>query len=263
MTHVTCHMTRPIVSMRPHSYEAYEFSSPRQRHHLYRIARCHLYGNPDEPVEMTPSPSKLEPASPDDRKMEDALWTPSKQGASSNVAGLRQKVAAADNLTPAEYESAIFSSVPFGVAMAQDFARSQHVSPIGIPATAQDSLSPGIITMRTLISTEITTSIKTTPSPLQSPTPAPKPTDTRRRTAAKPQKTADAPRRKVASSPQRKGKSGTEQNKNQRRSAKPIIPGGINRRQELRTEPRYSLRDSTRDIGTKGSGWWWRWGRKW
>lgn len=200
-----------------------------------RARPVYEYGNPEEPMEITPSPPKLEPASPDDRKMEDALWTPSKQ-ASSNVAGFREKVAAVEN------------TIPFGVAMAQDFARSQHVSPIGNPDAAQDGLSLGTTTMRTFISSEITTTIKTTPSPLQSPTPAPKPTDTRRRTAAKPQKTADAPRREVANKPQRKGKGGTEQKKNQRRSAKPVIPGGINRRQELRTEPRYSLRDSTRDI---------------
>lgn len=185
--------------------------------------------DPDEPMEMTPSPQKSKPVSPDDRKMEDAFWTPSKHRASLDVAGLREKVAAAENSTSMEDKSPIGDSVPFGVAV------------------AQDAMSLGTTTVKTRIWTEITKTIKT-PSPLQSPTPAPRPTDNRRRNAAKPTKKADAPRREVASTPQRKGNGGAEQNKNRKRSTKPVIPGGINRRQELRTEPRYSLRDSTRGI---------------
>lgn len=65
-----------------------------------RAKPLYEYRNPEEqPMEMTPSPPTSEPAcSPDDRKMEDALWTPSKQGASSNSAGFREKLAAAEKL---------------------------------------------------------------------------------------------------------------------------------------------------------------------
>lgn len=100
-----------------------------------------------------------------------------------------------------EHKSLIANLIPFSIAMAQEA-----------------TMSPGTTTtMRTLISTEITTTISRTPSPLQSPTPAdPRPIDNhRRRNAAKPHKTADAPRREVvaSSTPQRKGRGGEEEEK--------------------------------------------------
>lgn len=211
-----------------------------------RLFTSRAYRNRDEPMEMTPSPPELESASPDDRKMEDAFWTPNKPGASLNAAGSQKKVAAAQNPAPTEYKAPIVNSASFGDAMAQDFASIQNVAPIENSTPVQDAMSPGTTRVRTVISAEITTTITKTPSPPQSPTPARRPTD--KQIAATPHKTANAPRRQVASTPQRKGKGGVEQKTNRRRTADHIISGGINRRQELRTSPRYSLRDSTRGI---------------
>lgn len=194
-----------------------------------------VYRNRDEPMEITPSPPELRPASPNDRDVEEAFWTPSKPTASLNVA-------AAQNPGPMEHE-AIFDD-----AMAQEFAPIQSVAAIGNPAPVQDAMSPGTKTMRTFISTEITTTITTTPSPQLSPIPAHSHTDNLRRTAATPHRTANAPRRPVASTPQQKKKGGAEQDTSRRRTADRVIAGGMNRRQELRDTPRYSLRDSTRGI---------------
>lgn len=208
-----------------------------------RMLTTPVYRNRDEPMEMTPSPPELKPDSPGDKKMEDVFWTPKKAGASLN-----KRVASAQHPTPMESKAPIANSAPFGDAMAQDSAPIQNVAPIGNSAPVQDAMSPGTTRVRTVISTEITTTITKTPSPPQSPIPTRRPTDSRRRVAATPHRAANAPRREVASNPQRKGKGGAEQNTNRRRTAEHVIPGGINRRQELRTSPRYSLRDSTRGI---------------
>lgn len=214
-----------------------------------RMLATAAYRNRDEPMEMTPCPPELKPASPDDRKIEDAFWTPNKPAVSLNVAGFQKNVAAAQNPAPMEYKDPIVNSAPFGDAMAQEPAPIQNVAPIGNPAPVQGAMSPGTTTVRTVVSTEITTTIMKTPSPPESPIPARRPTENLRRIAATPHKTANnTPRRQVASTPQRKGNGGAEQKTNRRRTTNHIIPGGINRRQELRNSPRYSLRDSTRGI---------------
>lgn len=201
-----------------------------------------VYSNREGPMEMTPSPPDMKPASPNDKDMEDAFWTPSKARASLNVAGLQKKVATAQSPGPMQYEA------PLDDAMAQGFAPIQNVAPIGNPAPVQNAMSPGTTTVRTVISTELTTTIPKTPSPQRSPSPARRPTDNLRRSAATTDQTTNAPRRRMASTPQRTERGGAEQRTTRRRTADQVITGGINRRQELRPTPRYSLRDSTRSI---------------
>lgn len=225
----------PPTPRTPVEPSAWIFSSQATPDLVARMFVTPVYRNRDEPIEITPSPPELRPPPPNDRDMEEAFWTPSKPRASLNVA-------AAQNPGPMEYEA------PFDDAMAQEFAPIQSIAPIGNPAPVQDAMSAGTKTMRTFISTEITTTITTTPSPQQSPIPAHSPTNNLRRTEATPHRTANAPLRPVASTPQRKKKGGAEQDTSRRRTADRVIAGGINRRQELRDTPRYSLRDSTRGI---------------
>lgn len=213
-----------------------------------------VYRNRDEfPMEITPSPPGS-PPSLNDKDMADAFWTPNKPRPSSTTAGVEEKDAAAQKPTqmkdaaPVQNKAHIANSAPFGDAVAQDFPPIQNAAQIENPVPSLDAVSPGTTTVRTVISTEITTTIMKTPSPQQSPIPARRVTANLRPSAATPRRASRAPRRQAASTPQRKGKDGAEQKTNRRRTADQIVPGGINRRQELRTSPRYSLRDSTRGI---------------
>ena len=212
-----------------------------------RTIKPPVYINRDEPMEITPSPPGLL-ASPKDKEMADAFWTPNKARAPSTIAGFEKKDGAAQkkNVAPVENKSPIVDSAPFDDAVAQDFAPLQKAIPIRKPVPVLDTVSPGTTTVRTVISTEITTTITTTPSPPQSPVPARRAAASLRPSAAKPRRASHAPRRQAASTPQRKGKGGAGQKTNRRHTADQVVLGGINRRQELRISPRYSLRDSTR-----------------
>lgn len=232
----------------PHSPRAWISPSRVTPDLMARTFEPPVYRDRDEPMKITPSPPGLEPTSPNDKEMEDVFWTPNKPRASSNVASPQRKNAAAQKPAPMEYVAPIVSLIPFGDAMALEFDTTPNTTPIRNPAPVQDAGSPGTTTVRTIMTTEITTTITTTPSPPESPVPARKTAANLRPMVATPHKRRNVPRRQVASTPQRKGKGAAEGKTNRRRTVDPVIRGGINRRQELRTSPRYSLRDSTRDI---------------
>lgn len=191
------------------------------------------YRNRDEPMEMTPSPPGTH-ASPKDEEMDDVFGTPCKPKA-SNVAS-PVKNATVPKPTPVE------STAPDYDAVTQDLA------PIENSASVEDALGPNQTTIKTVIRSreiEITTTIMKTPSPPDTPTSV---RNTAHPSAATPSKAGHTPRREAASAPQCKGNGGAQQRKNRRRTADQIVAGGINRRLELRTSPRYSLRESTRGV---------------
>lgn len=232
----------PPTPPTPHTPNAWVSPSQVTPNLAARMFVPPVYRNRDEPMEMTPSPPDVKPASPNDNDMEDAFWTPSKARASLHVAGLQKKVTAAQNPGLMQYEA------PLADAMAKGFAPTQNIAPIRNLSPVEDAMSPGTTTVRLVVSTEIITTIPKTPSPQRSPIPARRPTDNLRRSAATTHQATNAPSRHVASTPQRTERGGAEQRTNQRRNEDQVITGGINRRQELRNTPRYSFRDSTRSI---------------
>lgn len=199
------------------------------------------YRGPDEPMMMTPSPPGSD-ASPKDKVMEDFFWTPNKAKGSSNVAPPVKNNAPIPKPILTENTASVC-----GDAVTQGPAANED------SALVEDAAGPSTTTVKTVIntSTEITTTIMTTPSPPNTPTPTParRISANLRLGAATPRKAGHIPGREAASAPKSKGKCGTQQKTTtRRRTADQIFAGGINRRHELRTSPRYSLRETTKGV---------------
>lgn len=195
------------------------------------------YRNRDEQMEMTPSPPRSH-TSPKDEQMDDTFGTPCKPKASSNVAS-PVKNATAPKPAPMESAAPVYGAV------------TQDPAPIENSASVEDAAGPNQTTITTVIRSreiEITTTIMTTPSPADTPTSVRRTTANLRPSAATPRKAGHAPSHEAASAPECKGEGGAQQKKHRRRTADQIVAGGINRRQELRTSTRYSLRESTRGV---------------
>lgn len=195
------------------------------------------YRNRDEQMEMTPSPPRSH-ASPKDEEMDDTFGTPCKPKTSSNVPS-PVKNATAPKPAPMESAAPVYDNV------------TQDPAPIENSASVEDAAGPNQTTITTVIRSreiEITTTVMKTPSPPETPTSVRRTTANLRLSAATPRKAGHAPSHEAASAPQCKGKGGAQQKKHRRRTADQIVASGINRRQELRTSTRYSLRESTRGV---------------
>ncbi|MCJ1343364.1 hypothetical protein MMC31_001557 [Peltigera leucophlebia] len=193
------------------------------------------YRGPDEPMEMTPSPPRPH-ATPRDKEMDDVFWTPKKVEASSNVAPMKNDAMA----VPKDRKAPVCEVL------------NQEPAPNEDSALVEDAASPSKTTVKTIIntSTKITTTIMPTPSPPGTPASAHRMSANNRLSAATPRKEGNIPGLEATSAPQHKGKCSAQKKTNRRLTADQVIAGGINRRQELRTSPRYSLRESTKGVVT-------------
>lgn len=198
-----------------------------------RMITPRAYRNRDEPMEITPSPTAPH-ESPTDEDMDDVFWTSRKPTVSSNVDSSVKADTTAPKPGPMENMTPVESAAPIEKA-----------------TSAEDAAGPSTTTVKTVVKSreiEITTTYMTTPSPPETPVASCRTAANLRLGGATPRKAGHTSCREAASAPQYKGKSGVQQKTNRRRTADQIVAGGINRRQELRTSPRYSLRESTKGV---------------
>ncbi|MCJ1342163.1 hypothetical protein MMC31_000343 [Peltigera leucophlebia] len=226
---------RPLTPRTPRSWVSASLLTPEL---ASKTITPRPYRDPDEPMEITPSPPGPH-ATPRDKEMVDVFWTPSKLKASSNVPPMK-------NDSTAPKPALVDKTAPVCDAL------DQKPAPIEDSAPVEDTSSPSKTTVKTIIntSTEITTTIMRTPSPPDTPASARRISANNNVSAATPRKEGHTPGLEAASAPKQKGKCGAQKKTNRRRTADQVIAGGIDRRQELRTSPRYSLRESTRGVVT-------------